>query len=73
MSDYNLPVSHIPDGHTLVGYVAYLHMLDSKGQPYWASRRSGVSDMEAVGMADSLHQVYVRDVLDTTRPVDPDH
>lgn len=52
--DLNLTVGHIPTSHTVVGYVAYLKVLDEDGDAYYAQRTDGLGDMEMLGMATAL-------------------
>lgn len=47
-------VSKIKDDHFIVGHLVYLKCLDSEGQEYWALRKSGLNDMEVLGMAHDM-------------------
>lgn len=53
----------IPEGDVIVGYVASLKVLAADGSYYWASRKEGVNDAEAVGMLT----VYLDDCRDDFR------
>lgn len=49
--ELKLSVGHIPEKHTVVGFLAYIKVLDDDGEMYWASRSDGLNDMEKLGMA----------------------
>jgi hypothetical protein len=54
----NLSVAYMPTGHTMVGYIAYIKMLDAEGEVYWATRDDGLNDMEMLGMAHDMASEY---------------
>lgn len=47
----NLDVGYMPEGHVVVGYIAYIKVLDKNGEAYWASRNKDLNMMEQLGMA----------------------
>lgn len=58
-----LEIGGIPDGHIVSGHIAYLKVIDEKGESYWAMRSEGINDMEALGMATDQQQEYARDIM----------
>ncbi|MGH3433181.1 MAG: hypothetical protein ACRDQB_10125 [Thermocrispum sp.] len=56
--EFSLKVQRIPSDHMVVGYVAYLKVLDENGDMYFAQRIEGINDMEALGMATDMQNNY---------------
>lgn len=57
-----LKVGYMPEGHTVVGYIAYIKMLDKEGECYWASRSEDLNAMEQLGMAYDQLDEYRTDM-----------
>lgn len=49
-----IEVGYMPKGHMVVGYIAYLKVIDTEGDYYWASRANGLDNMEQLGMAHDM-------------------
>lgn len=62
-----LEVGYMPLGHTVVGYIAYVKMLDENGEFYWGSRSDGLNAMESLGMAHDMVQEYTADLASSRR------
>lgn len=69
----NLTVGHMPENHVVVGYIAYLKVLDKDGEEYWASRDNGLGDMEMLGMAHDLADEYQSNIRSMRRTIGGDN
>lgn len=65
----SIQVSDIPNGHIIVGHVVVAKVFDNEGQEYWATRHSGLNDMETYGMMINAVDCMRSDL--TTGRVDP--
>jgi hypothetical protein len=68
-----LSVGFMPEGHTLVGYIAYIKMLDRDGEVYWASRDDGLNGMEMLGMAHDMATEYQVDLANSRKDAGEGH
>lgn len=66
----DLRVGHIPANHTVVGYITSIKVLDENGEPYYAIRTDGLSDMEKLGMAVSMGDDFRHQMVRISSPIE---
>ena len=60
---YTIALDDIPEGHTPVGWIAHVKVLDEKGNLYFAQRADGLNDMEMFGLAQSMANSMANDLI----------
>jgi hypothetical protein len=69
----SLEIGYMKEGHTVVGHLSYLKVLDNEGDFYWASRSDGINMMEQLGMAYDMVREIEEDLKRSRRnPGEPE-